>query len=434
MHRSRISTILVCTVLTAVPLRLLAENRFPRPDFSSGYTSPAVEVPAPTPHWQGWLDTGLLIAALMLASLFALRWRSRKGMVVLTIGCLLYFGFWRRGCVCPVGAVQNVAACLSGGTEPISTWIILFFLLPLLFSLLFGRVFCAAVCPLGAIQELFVVKPVHLPFWANRLLGLGRYAVLGLGIFAASTGVGFMICRHDPFVGFFRLGGPASALAIGLVFLLVGAFVGRPFCRFFCPLGVLLGWFSRLSWRRTTITPGECINCRLCESSCPYDAIEKPEQTQEEGFLEQSFQRRHMFRVILLLPLLTLAGWWLGGMLGPGLGRAHPDLTLADAVAGTGQDSSSLIRDRVEAFQASGVARDELLAKARAVRQNLERGGRWLGAYAGIVLGLHLVFLTRRIGHKDYRPDPSICVSCGRCFRYCPVEGPDRNHALTKRP
>ncbi|MHC5086583.1 MAG: 4Fe-4S binding protein, partial [Planctomycetota bacterium] len=40
-----------------------------------------------------------------------------------------------------------------------------FFFSPLVFTLFFGRSFCAAVCPLGVIQDLVLLRPLKVPIW-----------------------------------------------------------------------------------------------------------------------------------------------------------------------------------------------------------------------------------------------------------------------------
>ena len=88
-----------------------AEFRFPMPEFESGYSHPEHVMPQPAAY-RPVLDTAALLGALSLGAWLVLKQRSRKGVFLLTIACLIYFGFWRKGCVCPVGSVQNVMAAV----------------------------------------------------------------------------------------------------------------------------------------------------------------------------------------------------------------------------------------------------------------------------------------------------------------------------------
>ena len=151
-----------------------------------------------------------------------------------------------------------------------------FFALPLLVTLFFGRTFCAAVCPLGAVQELTAVKSVRVPGWLDQSLGLIPFIYLGAAVLFAATGTAFLICRYDPYVAFFRLNGNANLVLFGMLLLGIGLFVGRPYCRYLCPYGALLGLLSRFSRWHVSIPPDKCINCRLCEDVCPYGAIDPP--------------------------------------------------------------------------------------------------------------------------------------------------------------
>jgi polyferredoxin len=159
----------------------------------------------------------------------------------------------------------------------VSYSVIAFFTLPLILAVFFGRVFCGGVCPLGAIQELVVLKPIQVPRPVDRVLGSIKWIYLSVAIlFAALPEISreFLICRWDPFVGFFRGDGPANMLMIGGGLLILGIFVGRPFCRWLCPYGVLLSLVSRISWTGVTITPDKELDCGLCIEACPYGAIE----------------------------------------------------------------------------------------------------------------------------------------------------------------
>jgi NosR/NirI family nitrous oxide reductase transcriptional regulator len=251
----------------------------PQPDdIGDSYQLPAVQHVRPRSAWWYLADVILLALALVVATLVAHRWRRRWMAVVLTAVSLAYFGLFRQGCVCPIGAIQNVTAALTDPTLAVPFAVILFFLLPLIAALLVGRVFCAGVCPLGAIQDLVVVKPLQLPLAVDRWGGLLKYVYLAAAIWFAAqpaTSRDFIICRFDPFVGFFRLNGTAWILTFGGGLLLIGTVIGRPYCRFLCPYGGLLAIVGRFAIKPVKITPDEELDCGLCAESCPFGAIRK---------------------------------------------------------------------------------------------------------------------------------------------------------------
>ena len=61
--------------------------------------------------------------------------------MALSIFSLLYFGFWRKGCVCAIGSVQNVALALFDPGYAVPLGVAAFFVLPLAFALFAGRAF-----------------------------------------------------------------------------------------------------------------------------------------------------------------------------------------------------------------------------------------------------------------------------------------------------
>lgn len=246
-------------------------------DIGEGYKTPAVQRPLPMPVWRHSLDVALLALAMGLGAWIVLKRRSRNWLVVLTIACLVYFGFVREGCICPIGAIQNVSVAVVDPTYAISHTVILLFFLPLGLALLFGRVFCGGVCPLGAIQDLVLLRPVQVPRRLDKALGVLKYVYLGVAVWYAvqpAVARDFVICRFDPFVGLFRQTGPGHMLILGGVFLFLGVAVGRPYCRYLCPYGALLALLSRFSWRRVVITPSGELDCGLCTEACPFGAIE----------------------------------------------------------------------------------------------------------------------------------------------------------------
>jgi ferredoxin len=249
----------------------------PQPDNIGGdYVLPPVQRVAPRSAWWYLADSVLLLAGLVAMALAAHRWRRREIAAAITIASLAYFGFFRQGCVCPIGAIQNVAAAAAEPALAVPAVVLFFFFLPLIAALFVGRVFCGGVCPLGAIQDLVVLKPLQLPAAVDRWGGLLKYGYLGLAIWFATRAeeaCDFIICRFDPFVGFFRFNGTAGMLAFGGGLLAIGTVIGRPYCRFLCPYGGLLAIVSRFAIRPVQITPDEELECGLCDKSCPFGAI-----------------------------------------------------------------------------------------------------------------------------------------------------------------
>ena len=243
-----------------------------------GYKTPAVQKPLPREYWLQVLDVALLAAAMGVSVWIVLKRRNRKWLVGLSVFSLAYFGFYREGCICPIGSIQNVTAALADPKYSVPMVVTATFVLPLATALFFGRAFCGGVCALGAMQELVVVKPLQVPRRLDQWLGYLKYVYLGLAILFAIKPLlarDFLICRFDPFVGFFRRTGSPHMLILGGAFLIGGMFIGRPYCRYLCPYAGLLNWCTRLSRRGVTITPSRELDCGLCNDACPYGAIEK---------------------------------------------------------------------------------------------------------------------------------------------------------------
>ena len=226
--------LILFALLPGVASPALAAFRFPMPDFESGYQHPVEHLPIPKAA-ADLMDTAVLLGALSLSAVLVLKRRSRREIFMLTVFCVLYFGFFRKGCICPVGSVQNVLDAAMHPATAVPVVVIVFFLLPLVFALFFGRVFCSSVCPLGAIQELVAIRPVLLARPVEMALSLVPYAYLGLTVLSVGTGAGYLICRFDPFVGMFRQGASFNMFLVGGIFLVAGVFIGRPYCRFLCP-------------------------------------------------------------------------------------------------------------------------------------------------------------------------------------------------------
>ena len=200
-------------------------------------------------------------------------------------------------------------------------------------TILFGRIFCSFLCPLGTIHHVIgSVKPAlkgPQMVLANQKTPSQRikYFILILLLAGSILGIN-MAGLLDPFALLFRsialavLPGIGTGLrsffdamatsdikilsmlsyagevlvspvfgyspqayqtgwAIGLIFLLI-LFLNRIrprfWCRALCPLGALLGIFSRFSILKLEKYPEKCTNCNLCIRHCQGAASPKPGQ------------------------------------------------------------------------------------------------------------------------------------------------------------
>ena len=401
----------------------IAEQRFPPPDFEGGHQLPVTTTPPARGLILQYLDVAVLGASLALASVLVFKKRSRKGLITLSIFSVLYFGFWRKGCVCSSGSVQNVALGLFDRSYAVPAGVTAFFVLPLVFALFAGRAFCAGVCPHGALQDLVLLKPVKVPPWLEQALSVLPYIYLGAGVLFAATGSAFIICQYDPFVPIFRMNGRTLMVLAGAALLLLGVFVGRPYCRFLCPYGALLKLGAIVAKWRVRVTPDYCTQCRLCEASCPFGAMREPESG--AGVAPTlAKDRRRLALLLALVPALMAGGSWLGWRFSAPASRLHPTVSLAEQFVraqGTAPKFGVLTPDEL-ALERARQTPQEILIDARRIRARFATAGTIFGAWVGLVIGAKLVSRSLRRRRNDYEPDRGDCFECARCFEYCPNE------------
>ena len=399
-------------------MRALAVARFPKPDFTSGYEYP--DIVHGLPHELFWniLDVVLLVGMMGLVVWAAYKKRSRAIILSMSLVSVLYFGFFRSGCVCSVGSIQNVVTAVVNSDYHLPWYVLAVFLLPILFALLFGRVFCSGVCPLGALQELVNVRNFRLSRAVSATLSVIPWVYLAFTILYAATRSQFLICRLDPFIGIFRFGGDIGVFTFGIVLLVMSVFIGRPFCQFLCPYGALLSVFSSLSWKKLEITDKGCINCALCSVSCPVDAIYAPQSSRTNEERRTGVKRVILFT--LLLPVLTFAGSVLVGSQSDALSLAHKDVYLYELLIRQEVNPAQEEPLEIETFHALGGDMELLKAKVDVVRSDYALYAHLAGALIGFVIGFKLLKLSLKRGRKTYEIDRARCTMCGKCFNYCP--------------
>ncbi len=411
-------------IILAIPIVTFGQeyNFTSPPQFSDGIKPQWLQefYPAVRAEWLTYLDIALLLLAMGVTAWLLLKKRSRNGVFVVMLLSLLYFGFYRHGCICSIGAIQNVAMSMFNPSQALPVATLIFFLAPLVFTLFYGRVFCAGVCPLGALQDLVQLKPLQLPRWLEQSLGIIPFIYLGLGVLYAATGSVFLICQYDPFVAFFRLSGTSTMLIGGAVILAIGTVVGRPYCRFLCPYSALLRILGPLARWRVRITPTECIQCHLCADACPYNAINPP--TPEPTVGKRAEGKKQLALLLVLLPMLIVGGSYLGRAAAPTLAQLDRTVYTANLVRQEIQLTGHITRKSYEtyAYARTGKPASDIYKQAADIHAKFLLGSTILGGYLGLVFGATLLGLAIRRRRVDYETDPARCLACGRCYDSCP--------------
>ena len=153
-------------------------------------------------------------------------------------------------------------------------------------TLLFGRIYCSVICPLGIMQDIYswlggkVKKNRFSYVKEHKWL---RYSVLV--IFVACLIIGFapittLLAPYSTFgrivTSFYMKNVTVSVIAWVMMLVLgVLAFLyGRAYCNSICPVGTVLSFFSRFSLFRVRFDESKCKHCGLCEKNCKARAID----------------------------------------------------------------------------------------------------------------------------------------------------------------
>ena len=156
-------------------------------------------------------------------------------------------------------------------------------------TLLFGRIYCSVLCPLGTLQDIFwklgtIGKKNKLKQTPSKEKKI-RYIVWVVFVATLIAGLSYLLVLLDPFGLFGKMVSTAGGEAVGTVVPIVSAvaFVviavlswkyGRTWCNTICPVGTTLGFFSRFALFRPVIDADACKNCHACEKKCKAACID----------------------------------------------------------------------------------------------------------------------------------------------------------------
>lgn len=187
----------------------------------------------------------------------------------------------------------------------------------LILTLLFGRVYCSVICPLGVMQDVVSwlsgqrKKKKYRYTWSPAITWL-RYGILAILVAALIARIGSLVAVLAPYSAYGRIvqnlfsplwqwgnnglaylaervdsyafyetevwlrSLPTFIVAI-LTFIVIAVLAwrsGRTYCNTICPVGTVLGVLSRYSLFRPVIDPEKCNGCTLCSRGCKASCIE----------------------------------------------------------------------------------------------------------------------------------------------------------------
>ncbi len=190
----------------------------------------------------------------------------------------------------------------------------------LVLTLLFGRVYCSVICPLGVFQDIVSFfsgrrKKKKFRFTYSPAKNWLRYIMLGLFILAIIFGIGSFVALLDPYASFGRITSNLFAplwqwgnnlcayfaeradsyafyrtdvwlkslptfivaAATFIIIIVLAWRGGRTYCNTICPVGTVLGFFSRFSLFRISIDAEKCVGCGLCGRKCKASCLNTKE-------------------------------------------------------------------------------------------------------------------------------------------------------------
>lgn len=201
--------------------------------------------------------------------------KGRKLRLFFLVGSISIIGFYHSACPCPISGFQELLLFGIGGQlHPVK---VLWFVLLLPVTYVFGRVWCGWICHLGALQELLNFNGKFNFLSSPRAQSVMRYLRISILVILI---IQLVITRTilweeiDPFKAIFNLFASHTFTWILVALLLISSvLVYRPFCKSVCPVGLVLGWISRIPGASIIAATPQCVGCKLCTNACRSNAI-----------------------------------------------------------------------------------------------------------------------------------------------------------------
>jgi len=187
---------------------------------------------------------------------------------------------------CPVGAMQLF---LAGAKYSVSLFISGFLLSA---GVIFGRLICGYVCPMGLLQDLLYKIRTPKRIVKLRFARYVKYAVLLVFVIALPlavrhelSGLGEpwfckYICPSGTIFGaipllsanstLLRFAGAQLVLKLSLAVATAvsSVVIYRPFCRILCPLGAFYSLFNKAAFIKMRCDKEKCTSCGSCAKAC----------------------------------------------------------------------------------------------------------------------------------------------------------------------
>lgn len=199
--------------------------------------------------------------------------------------------------ICPVCGVTSIYQLFASQT----LWVVklkstlgLVIGLVIILSVILGPIICGFICPFGAIQDIVarlgkkIFKNKYnnfIPKSLDKKLKNVRYITLLLTIIlTASSGVMILesINPYHAFLGIFKNNISKIGFIILLIVITTSLFVQRPWCRYLCPYGALLGLSNKIKLFRIVRNNNTCVSCKKCSKSFPMGiAVHEKEEVRD---------------------------------------------------------------------------------------------------------------------------------------------------------